>query len=223
MHHKDVAIELIAIALLICIDIDTIIQHNNRMFVFWSIICVLFAVNLILYLRKVHMFRRNLQVLIQAIKNMYPFMFVVVMSYMIFAFIGMSLFGGKINSSTPEIYFRAAGSQLNRKYERLNWNDMLNSLTFLYTLQVGNQIPILVNMSASGRDEVHRDYSGLFFIAFIVLNEMVLFNLFIGNLIAISLNFFELEKAAQTLKKDQVKYNKYVASSVMCRQLSLQH
>lgn len=220
LESTSAVIEMIAVTVLIAIDIDTIVQHDNRLFILWSTLCVIFTINLIIYLKKTKIFHNNIQILILAIKNMYPFLFVVIMSYVLFAFVGIALFGGKIHSGTPEVYLKATGSQLNRMYQHLNWNDMGNAIAFLYTVQIGNQIPILVNLSACGRHENYRDYSGLFFFAFIVINEMILFNLFIGNLIAISLNFLQLEKVAKELKEDKTEYSKFLAGSVLLRKLN---
>lgn len=213
-------IESVSVFILIGIDLDTLFNHDNSYFYLWLLFCTLFLFNLILNLKRMDLFKNIIPILIQAAKNMYPFMFVVVMSYIIFAFVGASLFGGMINSSTPEIFKQATGSQLNRRYHHLNWNDMFNSFAFLYTIQVGNQIPILVNLSSCGRNPEVRDYSGLFFIAFIVLNEMILFNLFIGNLIAISLHYFEVEKKAQELKNEQNSLENYFGNSNLTRKLS---
>lgn len=130
--------------------------------------------------------------------TIYPFIFVVLMGYAIFAFVGMALFGGKINSTLPEKFLKSTDSQLLRNYQFLNWNDMFNSLTCLYTIQVGNQTPILINMGSVARNETNRDYSGLFFLVVIVVNEMIIFNLFIGSIISICLDSLQQDKALET-------------------------
>src|SRR3990167_9415160 len=94
----------------------------------------------------------------------------------------------------------ATGSTIFRRYQHLNWNDFYNSITFLYSVQMFNQMPTLINIAACARDPVHRDYSGTFYFIFVLSNNTILFNIFIGNIITICLEYFELEHAALTGK-----------------------
>lgn len=150
------------------------------------------------------MIKLVLKILHSALNTVYPFLFVVVMFYIIFAFVGMALFGGKINSGLPEAYLKATGGQLLRNYQFLNWNDLLNSLACIYSLQVGNQTPILLNMAAVGRNADTRDYSGLFFLLVIFVNDTLIFNLFVGSVIAICLDSFERDKlASQPIQQEE--------------------
>lgn len=197
MKRRIAAAEFVAVIVLMQIDVFTIASKMNYCFIPWVVCCLALVVSFVDRLRKLTTVKNLFSILNSAFNTIYPFIFVVVMTYFILAFIGMALFGGKINSSLPEKYLQSTGEQLLRNYQFLNWNDLLNALTCLYTLQIGNQTPILLNMAAIARNPVHRDYSGLFFLLVIVVNDMILFNLFIGSIISICLDSFEQEKNAQ--------------------------
>ena len=47
LESTSAVIEMIAVTVLIAIDIDTIVQHDNRLFILWSTLCVIFTINLI--------------------------------------------------------------------------------------------------------------------------------------------------------------------------------
>ena len=110
----------------------------------------------------------------------------------------MSVFGGSVNSGTPAQYKKMVGGDLNDNYEFLNWNDLINSFTFVYSIVINNSIPTLLNMCLV-ESEMNADYRGIYFIAFQLLVNMTLFNIFIGMVIGISLEYFktELEKNAK--------------------------
>lgn len=140
---------------------------------------------------------RVMDIVIYAIRTTFPFLFVISIFYSVFSLIGCSLFGGDIGSNTREMYRKATNSELNTNYEKLNFNDFMNGLAFCWTLTVGNQVPILVNMatlvrmnSQGEQKEVERDNRGWFFIFFYILNNSILFNIFIGQIIGISTFYF---------------------------------
>jgi len=125
----------------------------------------------------------------------YPFLFVILISFFIFSLLGMSVFGGSINSSTRAQYLKMVGSELNENYEYLNWNDLVNSFAFVYTIVINNSIPTLLNMCIVDSG-LNSDFRGIYFFVFQILVNMTLFNIFIGMVIGISLEYFktELEK-----------------------------
>lgn len=53
-------------------------------------------------------------------------MLVIIMFF--FAQVGVHVFGGKINSMTPDVYSKVSGGSDERYYERSNFNDFGNSL-----------------------------------------------------------------------------------------------
>lgn len=204
-RYPQVIIETLSSFGLILLDLQVILMTDQvavdemyELFILWSIFCLLKLVSIINQMQRFKMIKQTVLIIVHAIKTVYPFIFVILMNYTIFVFAGQTLFGGKINSSTPENYLIATGSTIFRRYQHLNWNDFYNSLTFLYSVQMFNQMPTLINIAACARDPNHRDYSGTFFFIFVMSNNMILFNIFIGNIITICLEYFELEHAAQT-------------------------
>lgn len=190
-------LQLLSVIVLLQIDLFTIISKRNYFFISWVIACISNVPMFLSRLWRLASVKLVVRILNSAMNTVYPFMFVVIMFYSVFAFVGMALYGGKINSTLPEKYLNATDSQLLRNYQFLNWNDFLNSLTCLYTIQVGNQTPILINMGAIARNPEERDYSGLFFLVVIIANDMILFNLFVGSVISICLDAFERQKTEE--------------------------
>lgn len=179
---------------------EVAVDEMYELFILWAFFCLLKLVSIINQMQRFKMIKQIVLIIAHAIKTVYPFIFVILMNYAVFVFAGQTLFGGKINSSTPENYLIATGSTIFRRYQHLNWNDFYNSITFLYSVQMFNQMPTLINIAACARDPVHRDYSGTFYFIFVLSNNTILFNIFIGNIITICLEYFELEHAALTGK-----------------------
>jgi hypothetical protein len=206
-RYSQAIIETISSLGLFLLDLQIILMTDEvaidelyELFVLWSIFCLSKLVSIINQMQRYKMVKQTVLIIAHAIKTVYPFIFVILMNYTLFIFAGQVLFGGKINSSTPENYLIATGSTIFRRYQHLNWNDFYNCFTFLYSVQMFNQMPTLINIAACARDPIHRDYSGTFFFIFVLSNNTILFNIFIGNIITICLEYFELEHAAFTGK-----------------------
>lgn len=142
------------------------------------------------YIETMSKIAKMIDIVIYAIKTTFPFLYVILVFYSIFSLIGGSLFGGDMSSKTREFYEIATSTELNPNYEKLSFNDFLNGIVFCWTLNIENQVPILVNMETLERlgtdgvwRQVERDRRGWFFIIFIFLNNSVLFNVFIGQII----------------------------------------
>lgn len=165
---------------------DLIIQIYN----IWAV-CCLFSINAIFnHLKQFTILKRLLDILYYALKTTYPFLLVILINYSIFAVLGISLFGGVISSSAPEEFKIHAEADIDPDYVYLNWNDFLNSCVYLYALTLNNNLINLIGFSTidSGKE---RDFRGIYFLVFQVLNNMILFNLFIGMIIGISLEYFQ--------------------------------
>lgn len=101
----------------------------------------------------------------------------------------MSLFGGVINSEAPQKFKEFAGD-INYNYSQVHWNDFPSAIVYLYTLTLNNDLINLIGFSTIDSGQ-RRDYRGIFFLVFQVLNNMILFNLFVGMIIGISLEYFQ--------------------------------
>ena len=135
------------------------------MFYIWSVSCLVGVVDIVHQLKRISILSKLVQIIFYALKVTYPFLFVILISFLIFAMIGMSIFGGSINSRTPALYLKYVGGELNDNYEYLNWNDLVNSLVFVYSIVINNSIPTLLNMCIVDRGYA-TDFRGLYFLAF---------------------------------------------------------
>ena len=141
------------------------------------------------------------------LKILFPFIFTLLIDYYILALIGESLFGGAISSNTLRVYLERAGPGLGDDYVKLNWNDHTNSLIYLYTLTLGNNYLVLMNMTLVNFG-TSRDWRAFFFLAVFVLTKMLLLNIFQGFFIAIFLQFYGKEEAHEVKKNKPVQVTK---------------
>lgn len=166
---------------------------NGQLGLLWSLLCLLEVVCFIDHLRSYSLISKMVLIIFHALNSVSPFLYVLAMVYCLFAFVGMALFGGKITSTLQEDWRAYSGGDLNRRFQYLNWNDFISSLVYLWSINMNNQLPTLVNICAFSRDHTERDYSPTFFAIFFFLNNYILFNLFYGQIIAISINYFKQE------------------------------
>lgn len=150
------------------------------------------------HLKKVTILSQLIDIVLHSITQTYAFLFIIIMEYLIFAHIGMALFGGCISSETPSLHKERVGGDLNKYYEYLNWNDFTNSLVFLFAINMNNQMIMLINMSTVSGG-IRRDYRCVFFLVFVILNNMILFNIFIGQVIGISIEYFKAMKEKKAI------------------------
>jgi hypothetical protein len=188
----------VCVGLLMCNNMALLGEHgeyfsNDQLGLLWSLLCLLEVVCFVDHLRSYSLVSKMVLIIFHALNTVSPFLYVLAMTYCLFAFVGMALFGGRITSTLQEDWRAYAGADLNRRFQYLNWNDFLSSLVYLWSINMNNQLPTLVNICAFARDPLQRDYSPLFFAVFFFLNNYILFNLFYGQIIAISINYFKQE------------------------------
>ena len=157
----------------------------------WSVSCLCSIWAIINHLRQLTILKKVVSVIIHSIRVTYPFLFVIVFVYLIFALIGCSLFGGGVNSLTPDLYSQACGGELNEGYVYLNFNDMPSAVAMLYSLTLNNQMIVLINMTTVNAGK-ERDYRSIFYLVYVFLVNMMLFNIFVGMIIGIGLEYFNL-------------------------------
>lgn len=68
----------------------------------------------------------------------------IVILFMLFSAIGMTFFGGQINSFTILSYNEEMNSQIN--YEYLNFNSFANSMIFMFVVALNDSWPLLANL-----------------------------------------------------------------------------
>jgi hypothetical protein len=175
-------------------QILSIAQHSKsetpELFYTWAISCLFSIIAMINNLKQFTILRRLIDILYYAMKSTYPFLFIIAINFVIFCLIGVSVFGGQINSSTPDQYYEMVESELDPLLILLNWNDFPNAFVFLYAMTLNNNLITFINMSCVDNGKF-RDNRGLFFFAFTFINNMMLFNIFVGMIIGISLEYFQ--------------------------------
>lgn len=165
-------------------------EISKPLFYIWAVANLFLIYPFFVYIKTLSKIAKVLDIMIYAMKTTLPFLYLIVVSYSIFTLIGVNIFGGDMGSRTPDLYLQATGGALNANYEKMNFNDFLNSMCFCWTLNLTAMIPILVNMStlmeieSEGKTQVvARNSRGWFFIIFFIYNNSILFNIFIGQLI----------------------------------------
>jgi hypothetical protein len=111
--------------------------------------------------------------------------------FVMFGQVGIHLFGGKINSHTPQEYAQVSGGTLPGSYERLNFNDFPNAMMMLWALLVNNCWPNLTIMAVSHDDN---PWGMIYFVCFIIITCVVILNIVIGFVIDVILAYLGAAK-----------------------------
>lgn len=97
--------------------IDIQFQLLIRLRSLWGILCLLEAYMIIIHIKFFKTMRKVLQTLWYSVELNYQFVLIIFVFYMIFAQIGMYLFGGFICSKTPEDFKKYVGVDLTLNLE----------------------------------------------------------------------------------------------------------
>lgn len=124
--------------------------------------------------------------------NMRPFVgnliSMIGITFLIFGQIGIHLFGGKINSETPNVYTTVGTGSFGTKYEHQTFNDFPNAFVMMWDLFVNNCWPTMTYQS------IVQDDSPLciaYFICFIVIGIIVILNVVVGFIIDVILAYLQ--------------------------------
>lgn len=104
----------------------------------WAMACFLVLLPILRGLRKSALVGKTMEAIIFACQRALPFVFVIIINAIMFSVVATYILGGIINSKSRERYLELAGSELPAGYEYLNWNDLLNSLVYLYSINIKN-------------------------------------------------------------------------------------
>ena len=164
-------------------------SNDLEHYYFWALCCLVNVIAVFNHLTQFKIVSETLSVIILAVKLNYPFLFVILVLYLQCAVVGGWLFGGIVNSKSIEL-LKKVGQETKPEYIYQNWNDFFNSLVYLWGINLNNNINVYINISCAeeGRD---RDFKPLFFFAFYVLNNVILRNIFFGQVIEISMEYFK--------------------------------
>lgn len=171
---------------------DNTMEH----YYFWAACCFCNVLAIFNRLTQFKLINEVTSVIVLAIKLNYPFLYVIVLNYFVCANIGGYLFGGNINSTTPD-RMAEVGQATKDEYKFANWNDFLSSLVYLYSIQLNNNINMYINY-CTVNEGPHRSFKPMFFFFFYMLNNVILNRIFVGQVIEISLAYFrEIDKESK--------------------------
>lgn len=156
--------------------------------ILWSFSCFLHMISVTVHLDQLPVFSTIFSLLRYSTKMLIPYIFTVYILYSLMALIGMSMFGGMINSHTLGLYRLYIGD-LDDSYLQINWNDFGNSMIMMWSLTLGNNFQTLMNLSQVGFGE-ERSWKCLYFLVVFVFTKMVLFNIFVGFFIGVFQQFY---------------------------------
>ena len=114
--------------------LDRNLESENQLLVrlqaSWGVVCLCEAFIIISYIKYLKSMQKILNTLWYSIELNYQFVFVIFLTYMVYGVIGGYLFGGCINSETPELFMKYVGVELTHNLELLNFNDLGSSMIF---------------------------------------------------------------------------------------------
>lgn len=221
----EVALEIIANTGVVLIDLlvlamwrpDYLVYFPNLEY-YWSLLSFVNLFNVFDHFEGTQKVKKLILMVWHGCGAVLPFLLIILANFFLFSFIGMWLYGGYINSALPEVYNRVTGSPEYRNYEKMSFNDFYSSLFYVYSMTMNNQLPVFVNMTSMARNNAYKDYSGLFFFVYAYLNEMILFNLLIGQVFGIVIEYYKTEiveakEAEQDIVEDELSfYSEYQQS-----------
>ena len=140
--------------------------------------------------------------LIYSLKKVTPFFIIIFLTFLVFGMLGIEIFGGRISSKTLEIYTADTGSTLEPGIINLNMNDLGGTIFTFLQINTDNCITNISTLLTAGNGMEHNNWEILFFISFMVLNNIVYFNIFIGLVTGIGLEYAtELLEAVKSEQK----------------------
>ena len=186
------------------LDFDENAFHH---FYFWATCCFVNLLAICSHLSQFKLISETFSVILLAVKLNYPFLFVISVLYLEGAVVGGYLFGGQINSRTPKC-MEDVGQGTKPEYIYQNWNDFLNSLVYLWGINLNNNMTMYVSISTVNEGP-RRNFKPIFFFIFFVLNNVILRNIFFGQIIEICLEYFKVmhqeEKRVSVVGDDQTR------------------
>lgn len=196
----EVVLEILANTGVLLIDLLVLIMWRPDYLVYfpnleyyWSVLSFVNVFNIFDHFREAQKVKKLILMVWHGCAAVVPFLLIILANFFLFSFIGMWLYGGYINSALPEVYNRVTGSPEYRNYEKMSFNDFYCSLFYVYSMTMNNQLPVFVNMTSMARNSTYKDYSGLFFFVYAYINEMILFNLLIGQVFGIVIEYYKTE------------------------------
>lgn len=124
------------------------------------------------------------------------------MIIVLYAQIGTHLFGGLINSNTPNDYAKVGAGAFGTNFERSNFNDFPNSMMMMWNMVINNCWPNLMNqVDIYMKEEWMSMIVVLFYYSFVFFTCYIVMNILTGFIIDLILGF--LATAKDTKAKEE--------------------
>lgn len=176
------------------------IQYLIAMYKGLDVFGMIKTVKLLLYVGKnVKLVGILLVVLQKSIKMTKNILAMVCIVLLLFATIGMSLFGGNITNNTTTEFKLYFGGDLDQGFMKYNFNDLLSSLCCLFAVMIGGYTGFDQLLYFQQRDRYNKLYYQYFWILFFMIGNICLINIFSGFIIDnIMVGICEYEANAKT-------------------------
>jgi hypothetical protein len=190
----DTVINIVVIGLSIALSLQK--EPSSALIKLWAFLCLtkMFRVFLIYFKFDRHKLRRH--ILYPFFRQLYEISFQVFILFLVFASLGVNIFGGNINSYSLSIYNEAMGTDY--EYETMNFNTILNSLTTFFIVMLNNNWPIIANISVISNSDNKRLMKFMF-----ILFKFLINYIFINSLIAFIIQIFNEYENRQKIRMTQ--------------------
>ena len=162
----------------------TELMTKNRTYFKW--LCCLFILKSIRFL-KLFGYNKQIAVVTKVIFDSFAFLKdilgIIMIFFFIFGCIGMAMFGGNVNSATPELFDKVYGDEPDMGLLVCNFNDYFFSIMTLFTVMLGGWTDIIkVNTVNFGQENNSMIYN-IYFITYFFFVSLCFMNTLFGFLV----------------------------------------
>ena len=162
----------------------TNLMTENRHYFKW--LCSIFVMKSIRFL-KLFGYNKQIAVVTKVIFDSFAFLKdilgIIMIFFFLFGCIGMSMFGGNVNSATPDLFNEVYGDEPDMGLLVCNFNDYFYSIMTLFTVMLGGWTDIIkVNTVNFGQDNNSMIYN-IYFITYFFFVSLCFMNTLFGFLV----------------------------------------
>ena len=170
----------------------------------WALFCLAKLFRFFLIYFKFNRQKVKAHVLYPLFRYSYDVLAQVIVLFIVFASIGVNIFGGNINSYAMDLYNDALGTDV--EYEVFNFNTFVNSMITLFIIMLNNNWPVLANLSVITHNQYKRPMKFMFVffkfsVNYIFVNSLIAFMIQIFN------DFDKRQRKAMTLRLSKITQN----------------
>lgn len=91
------------------------------------------------------------------------------------------MFGGNINSKTPELFLKIKNKPLANNYQEMNFNDFPNTIVFMWNIFINNNWLDMSYMALLKFPKSKANFAKWYFVLFLVFTQFLVLNIIIGK------------------------------------------